>query len=113
MNHYHEKHFTKPAAPPRVVLRLPRPEVIYVDVDGTLLLANSGINWALVEQLRQKHAAGFSLVLWSARGEQHAKDAANKANCVGLFTAILSKPGFIIDDKGWAWTRYTKRLKAK
>ena len=29
-----------------------------------------------------------------------------------LCAAIISKPGYIVDDKGWAWTKYTRRLTA-
>jgi len=61
--------------------------------------------------LHAKHAEGFELTLWSMRGEEHAKLAAHEAGCTSLFTHILGKPGYIIDDKNWQWCRDVPSIK--
>ncbi|SEG14872.1 hypothetical protein SAMN05444390_1011494 [Marinobacterium lutimaris] len=78
---------------------------IYVDVDATLLLGGC-VNTTLVAWCRRQKAAGYSLVLWSSRGEAHARRAAKRAGAVDLFDAILSKPGYVVDDKQTRWMQY-------
>jgi hydroxymethylpyrimidine pyrophosphatase-like HAD family hydrolase len=85
-------------------------KTIAVDVDGTLINAFGDVNAPVVEFCRCKKAQGFFLILWSARGKRHAEAQAARCGVVELFDAILSKPGLIIDDKGWSWTQYTKRV---
>lgn len=85
----------------------PPQNVIAVDVDGTL--HRGGIaNMALIEWCRKKRAQGFDLMLWSARGEAHAKKAAGLFGVSDLFSTICSKPGYIVDDKGWSWIKFTR-----
>lgn len=91
--------------------KYPRPQIIFVDVDGTLIFKNGEPNFPLIKKLWEKKSAGFAIVLWSFRGEEHAKAAAWEADCTSLFTHILGKPGFIVDDKGWTWIRYVGRMK--
>lgn len=86
---------------------LQRPKCIYVDVDGTLLV-NGIINMELVRWCNGKHRDGFELILWSARGADHAVSVAVEAGIKSLFSNIITKPGYIVDDKGWWWTRYVK-----
>lgn len=81
------------------------PEVIYVDVDGTIDLHGMA-NAPLVSWLAIKKAEGARLFLWSARGDQHAIDVAKRHGCYDLFNAILPKPNAIIDDRGWSWARF-------
>lgn len=80
------------------------PKVIAVDVDGTL-------NPRLIEWLRGQKTKGFKLMLWSSGGEEHAMDAAVRFGAVELFDLICSKPGYIIDDQGWGWIKYTKVIR--
>ena len=80
------------------------PNWIYVDVDGTL--CHAVIEWCR----RQKTERGTRLVLWSSRGQEHARRQAERFGCVDLFEAILSKPGRIVDDMGWGWVRYTRAI---
>lgn len=88
------------------------PKVVFVDVDGTLLLFNPlHVNAKLVEWLKVKKQNGFELVLWSARGEQHAKQIAGIAEIEHLFSHFLSKPGYIVDDKNWRWTSFVTKVK--
>ena len=83
---------------------------IAVDVDGTLFVRGR-VNTALVEWLVARKAEGAELLLWSARGRSYAQHAAEAAQIAELFDHIAAKPGYIVDDKGWAWTRYTKRIR--
>lgn len=81
------------------------PPPLYVDVDGTLLLwhpktphkahslPNPRINTQLVRAIIQWYQLHFTLVIWSATGQQHAKYA---AELNGLQPTILKKPEMII-----------------
>lgn len=86
---------------------LPSPRVIAVDVDGTLHRAGEP-NTRLIAWLIERKSEGFSLTLWSARGEQHARNMAQRCGCVELFDHIVSKPGYVVDDRGWSWIKYTE-----
>ena len=86
--------------------KYPPPKVIAVDVDGTLLIRGE-INQKLVDWCKYKKKAGFCLILWSSRGEKHAANIAYKAGLTGVFDTIISKPGYVVDDKGWRWIKYT------
>ncbi len=90
----------------------PKQSVVTVDVDGTLLV-DGRVNAKLVAWLKDRKAEGFELILWSAAGRQHAENAANFAGIAALFSAIISKPGFTVDDRGWDWTRTTKVIDPK
>ena len=85
-------------------------KTIAVDVDGTLLIRGKA-NSKLIDWLRKKKSDGFDLVLWSARGEEHARRVSERFEISELFTVILSKPGHIVDDKGWNWVRFTKLIR--
>jgi len=87
--------------------KYPPPKVIAVDVDGTLI-TRGVVNDKLVEWCKAKKDAGFNMILWSSRGEAHALNAAKITGLTDVFDTIISKPGFIVDDKGWQWVRYTK-----
>lgn len=85
----------------------PPPRVIAVDVDGTLHTA--GIcNARLIAWCNQQKQVGFSLMLWSSRGEAHARRVADHCGVADLFDVICSKPGYVVDDKGWGWIKYTR-----
>jgi len=84
-------------------------KVVYVDVDGTLLI-DGKCNNHLVAVLTDLKAEGYELILWSARGKEHAQKAAGLTRTVGLFDIVLTKPGYVVDDKGWTWTRFVKCL---
>ncbi len=87
---------------------LPKPKVIFVDVDDTLIFRNGSVNRELIKFLSVKRSEGFTLVLWSMAGEAHAREASAKAGMDHLFSNIISKPGYIVDDKRWHWIRDTK-----
>ena len=90
---------------------LPPPRVIAVDVDGTLHIAGEPNNKAIA-WLHERKAEGFRLMLWSMRGEAHARLIAGQMQCLDLFDCIVSKPGFILDDEGWGWIKRTRVVRA-
>lgn len=85
----------------------PRQRTIAVDVDGTLLRGER-LNETLVAWLAERKAEGFTLILWSAAGKQHAVEVARQFAVEHLFETIISKPGYVVDDEGWTWTRFTR-----
>ena len=90
--------------------KYPPPDVIYVDVDGTLLV-NGKPNPNVVRLIREKHEDGFQIIVWSSRGSVNAIRAVGLAGLNDIVSHKLSKPGYIVDDKGWSWTRYTEQIK--
>ncbi len=89
--------------------KFPISKVIAVDVDGTLIVGGF-LNKSLVEWCRKKREEGFSMILWSLRGENYAKKMAEWAGVTDIFHNIIGKPGYIVDDKGWGWTKFTRRI---
>lgn len=86
--------------------KYPPPSVIAVDVDGTLQQRGRP-NERLIKWCRARKEEGFSLMLWSSQGEAHARKYAELFRIVDLFDVICSKPGYIVDDQGWGWIKYT------
>ena len=84
---------------------------ICVDVDGTLISKRGILNDMIVEYCRAKKADGFDIVLWSARGRVYAEKVADRFGVRDLFTAIIGKPGYILDDIGWEWARDVVHIK--
>lgn len=93
------------------VPKFPPTKTIAVDVDGTLH-TNGVLNRRVVEFCEQKTASGFSLFLWSARGKDYAQSAAVRFGVAGLFDDVISKPGFVLDDQGWNWIKYTRVIRS-
>jgi hydroxymethylpyrimidine pyrophosphatase-like HAD family hydrolase len=87
----------------------PPTKCVAIDVDGTLVI-NGRLNVKLSEWAKLRKQEGFEVILWSARGSQYATDQAAKHGVTDCFTVIISKPGFIVDDLGWSWVKYTKIL---
>ena len=90
----------------------PPPKVIAVDVDGTLHVGGR-VNQKLVDYLKERKAEGYRLMLWSARGITNAQAAVDRFGLHDLFDDVLSKPGYIIDDLGWQWIKYTKVIRTE
>lgn len=87
----------------------PPPRVVAVDVDGTLLV-NGQKNSAVVLWCERLKTEGYVLHLWSSRGKKHAESVAELFGVTHLFDVILSKPGYILDDMGWEWIKFTKAI---
>ena len=77
----------------------PQCKAVYVDVDGTL--CESVAEWA-----RGKKAEGYTAVLWSSAGADHARAEADRIGCADVWDHILTKPGIIVDDRGTTWAGY-------
>ena len=91
--------------------KYPPPRVIAIDVDGTLQQRGSP-NKRLIEWCKERKADGFTLILWSARGEVYARNYAELFGVLDLFDLICSKPGYIVDDQGWGWIKYTRVIRS-
>ena len=85
----------------------PPPKVIAVDVDGTLII-DGKVNEELVDYCRRKKDEGYTMILWSSRGEANAVSAAKQSGLEDVFNILMSKPGYIVDDKQWSWVKYTR-----
>lgn len=90
--------------------KYPIRQAIAVDVDETLLIGGEA-NQDLVAWLEDKKAAGMEITLWSARGKVYAQGVADKTGTTHLFDHIISKPGVIVDDKGWSWIKWTQVIR--
>ncbi len=86
--------------------KYPRQRVIAVDVDGTLHRLGI-LNREVIEWLRNRKKKGFKLILWSSRGEDYARRVAEKFEVTDIFDVIISKPGYVLDDDGWKWIKFT------
>jgi hydroxymethylpyrimidine pyrophosphatase-like HAD family hydrolase len=63
--------------------------VIAVDVDGTI--HQSGVvNRRLLDWLVVKKSSGYELMLWSARGTDHARKLATLTKSVDLFDVMVA-----------------------
>jgi len=91
---------------------LARPKTIYVDVDGTLILKDGKTNQDLIDFLIAK-ANTYELNLWSMAGERHAREVADRLKITSLFSHILTKPGYMIDDDGKNWLRFTHLISSE
>lgn len=83
----------------------PKPDVVYIDVDGTLLI-DEKINHELVRWARRQYNEGKQLIVWSARGAENAKRAVDLCDIVDIVSHTLSKPGYVVDDLGHGFTQY-------
>jgi len=86
--------------------RYERPKTIAIDIDGTLY-CDGNLNDKLVAWVKRMHKEGYEIIVWSSRGKQYAKDAAIMAGIDDIADAIISKPGYVCDDKGWEWIKFT------
>lgn len=91
--------------------KYPPPKVIAVDVDGTLCLRGE-LNPRVVDWCARRRKEGYSTMLWSMRGQAYAKKAAEFFRVSHLFDVIVSKPGVILDDRGWTWVRDTRIVRS-
>jgi cation transport ATPase len=76
--------------------------VVYVDVDDTLVRSFGSKRIpmaAMVQHVRDLHAAGVTLLVWSTAGADYARAAAVELGLEGCFQGFLPKPHVIIDDQ--------------
>jgi hypothetical protein len=78
---------------------------IFIDVDGTLLNCNEGVDPRaadILRQIRRKIDTEYpdsGLYLWSGAGADHARSKAVEHGIAGYFTGFAGKPDVIIDDE--------------
>ena len=82
-----------------------KPDVVYIDVDGTLLV-DDRVNHQLVSWARRQYSEGNQIVVWSARGADNAKRAVELCGIVDIVSHTLSKPGYVVDDLGHRFTEH-------
>lgn len=76
--------------------------VAYVDVDDTLVRQTGSKRIpmvAVVEHVRQLHAAGVTLYCWSAGGADYSRRTARELGIESLFAGFLPKPNVLVDDQ--------------
>ena len=83
------------------------PHCIAIDVDDTLI-GRDGLDLGVVAFIEAKREEGMEVMLWSMRGRAYARAVAEKHRVAHLFDAIISKPGWILDDQGWQWVAKTR-----
>jgi hypothetical protein len=77
---------------------------IFIDVDGTLLNSNEGVDPRAEETLRQirrkmdTEYPDSGLYLWSGAGGAYARSKAEEHGLAGFFSGFAGKPDVIIDD---------------
>jgi predicted HAD superfamily phosphohydrolase YqeG len=82
---------------------------VFVDVDGTLVV-NGALNKSVIDIIDKMRSDGFEIYLWSMAGRPHAISIAEHFGVAEMFDEIISKPGYMIDDDGFSWLRYVKKI---
>ncbi|MEM6325807.1 MAG: hydrolase [Bacteroidota bacterium] len=80
---------------------MPRPTVIYVDVDDTFVRSASNSRIPMPEVLnaiRRLDAEGAELYCWSSGGAEYARASAEEFGVAACFVAFLPKPHVMLDD---------------
>jgi hydroxymethylpyrimidine pyrophosphatase-like HAD family hydrolase len=76
--------------------------VVYVDVDDTLVRTAGTKRIPMprtIDRVRELHADGHELYLWSTGGGEYARESAVELGIEGLFSGFLPKPKLYIDDQ--------------
>lgn len=80
---------------------MPRPLVLFVDVDDTLVRSFGSKRIAMsavVERVRALHAEGAVLYCWSSGGADYARASAEEFGLGDCFAGYLPKPDVFVDD---------------
>jgi hypothetical protein len=90
----------------------PRAEIVFVDVDDTLV-RSAGTKripiTPVAERVRALKQAGATLYCWSTGGAEYARAAAVELGLEHCFVAFLPKPTVFLDDQSpseWRQCRY-------
>ena len=78
------------------------PNVVYVDVDDTLVRSAGTKRIPIppsIAKVRALHTSGATMYLWSAGGADYARATAMELGIADCFAAFLPKPTVIIDDQ--------------
>jgi phosphoserine phosphatase len=79
-----------------------KPRVVFVDVDDTLVRSFGTKRIPIpvvVASVRELHAAGDQLYLWSSGGAEYARKSAVELGIEDCFAAFLPKPDLYVDDQ--------------
>lgn len=91
----------------------PRSEIVFVDVDDTLV-RSAGTKripiTSVVERVRALKQAGATLYCWSTGGAGYAREAAVELGLEDCFVAFLPKPTVILDDQAPAEWRLCRHV---
>ena len=83
--------------------------VVFVDVDDTLMRTVGAKRIpmpAVVARVRELHASGVALYLWSSGGGEYARLSAIELGLENCFLAFLPKPDAYLDDQAVSEWRY-------
>ncbi|HEX7151433.1 MAG TPA: DUF705 domain-containing protein [Thermoanaerobaculia bacterium] len=93
--------------------RAARAAVIYIDVDDTLVRSVGTKRIPMphvVQHVRDLHAAGAVLYLWSRGGDDYARTVANELGIAHCFRSFLPKPTIIIDDEAFESWQFVRTI---
>ena len=80
---------------------MPRPTVIFVDVDDTFVRSASHARLPMpdvIEAIRRLRREGAVLYCWSSGGGDYARRSAEEFEVAECFVAFLPKPDVMLDD---------------
>jgi hypothetical protein len=87
--------------------------VVFVDVDDTLVRSVGAKRVPMpgvVARVRELHAQGAALYLWSSGGADYARASAVELRIEHCFIAFLPKPDVYLDDQPVNDWRYCKHV---
>ena len=90
-----------------------RQRVIFVDVDDTLVRSVGTKRIPMpnvIAHVRQLHASGAALYLWSSGGAEYARASAVELGIEHCFLAFLPKPDAYVDDQAVQEWRYCEHV---
>jgi len=90
-----------------------KPRVVFVDVDDTLVRSVGAKRIPMpgvVARVRELHASGAVLYLWSSGGSEYARSTADALDLSHCFAGFLPKPDIYLDDQPVAEWRYCKHV---
>jgi predicted HAD superfamily phosphohydrolase YqeG len=94
-------------------MSVPRSEIIFVDVDDTLV-RSAGSKRIPVTAVALKVAAlkeaGATLYRWSTGGAEYAREVARELGLEHCFVAFLPKPTIMVDDQAPAEWRLCRHV---
>jgi hypothetical protein len=81
-----------------------RPLIVYIDVDDTLVRSVGSKRIPMprsIARVRELHARGAALYLWSSGGGDYARQSAEELGIAECFVAFLPKPDAYVDDQAF------------
>jgi hypothetical protein len=90
-----------------------RPEIVFVDVDDTLV-RSAGAKRIPISAVARRVAAlkeaGATLYCWSTGGAEYAREVARELRLEDCFVAFLPKPTIMLDDQAPAEWRLCRHV---